>query len=304
MGEAKTWPAYLELFEEGRLAELADKLTARLSECDLCPRLCKVNRIRGELGFCRGGERALVASYGPHYGEERPLVGVRGSGTIFFAGCNLGCIFCQNYDISHGLAGKESSPEELSEIMLQLQSIGCHNINLVTPTHFLPQTISALVLAVEGGLRLPLVYNCGGYELAGVLREMDGVVDIYMPDFKYWDEEVAERYSQAPDYPRRARDALREMHRQVGDLQVDDGGIARRGIILRHLVMPEGIAGTAEVAEFVAEEISKDTYFNLMDQYYPTYEASRYSQLSRRISRDEWNEALQEARRAGLSRFD
>jgi len=304
MGEARTWPAYLKLFEEGKLAELADKLTSRLSECDLCPRLCKVNRSGGELGFCRGGERALVASYGPHYGEERPLVGVRGSGTIFFAGCNLGCIFCQNYDISHGLAGKESSPEKLSEIMLHLQSIGCHNINLVTPTHFLPQILSALFLAVEGGLRLPLVYNCGGYELAGVLREMDGVVDIYMPDFKYWDEEVAERYSQAPDYPRRARDALREMHRQVGDLQVDDGGIARRGIILRHLVMPEGIAGTVGVAKFVAEEISKDTYFNLMDQYYPTYKASQYSQLSRRISRDEWNKALQEARQAGLRRFD
>jgi len=279
-------------------------MTRRLANCDLCPRLCRVNRLAGELGLCQGGELARIASYGPHFGEERPLVGTKGSGTIFFCGCNLGCIFCQNSDISHGLSGEELDAEELAKVMLYLQSTGCHNINLVTPTHFLPQILSALVIAIEGGLQLPIVHNCGGYEREEIIREIDGVVDIYMPDFKFWESAPAEKYCSAADYPERARQAIREMHRQVGDLQMDERRIARRGIILRHLVLPEGLSGTAKVARFIASRISPDTYFNLMDQYRPCFKANSFSELSRRITAEEYRKALQEVQAGGLRRLD
>jgi putative pyruvate formate lyase activating enzyme len=289
----KTYPTYLKLRSDRRLTEIARRMTRRLANCDLCPRLCRVNRLAGELGLCKGGELARVASYGPHFGEERPLVGTKGSGTIFFCGCNLGCIFCQNSDISHGLSGDELDPEELAKVMLYLQSTGCHNINLVTPTHFLPQILSALVIAIGGELQLPIVYNCGGYEREEIIREIDGVVDIYMPDFKFWESAPAEKYCSAGDYPERARQAIGEMHRQVGDLQ-----------ILRHLVLPEGLSGTAGVARFISSQISPDTYFNLMDQYRPCFKANSFSELSRRITAEEYRKAVQEVQAGGLRRLD
>jgi putative pyruvate formate lyase activating enzyme len=299
-----TAPSYIKLYSSGRLGEIAKLLRQKLASCDLCPRLCRVNRLVGELGYCRGGELARVASYGPHFGEERPLVGTNGSGTIFFCGCNLGCIFCQNSDISQGLGGEELDAKGLAGAMLYLQSIGCHNINLVTPTHFLPQILSALAVATEGGLRLPMVYNCGGYERQEIIREIDGVMDIYMPDFKFWESAPASRYCSAEDYPERAKEAIKEMHRQVGDLQTDEKGIATRGLILRHLLLPENLAGTAGVAHFVASEISPNTYFNLMDQYRPSFKAFSYPELSRRITAQEYERARQDAQAGGLRRLD
>jgi putative pyruvate formate lyase activating enzyme len=236
-------------------------------------------------------------------GEEAPLVGRRGSGTIFFSGCNLGCVFCQNWSISHGGEGVEVSVEKLADVMLELQSTGCHNINLVTPTHQMPMILESLLIALRQGLNLPLVYNCGGYEPADVLMILDGVVDIYMPDLKYADTESAEKYSRAADYPSVARGAIREMHRQVGDLAMDEEGIALRGLLVRHLVLPGGLAGTGEVVRFIAEEISQDTYINIMDQYHPCYHAFGHPPLDRRPTGEEFQEALRMAREAGLTRI-
>jgi putative pyruvate formate lyase activating enzyme len=286
---------------------LSDKVRAAeeiLKDCHLCPRRCGVDRTRGEKGFCRVLDRPFVSSWGPHFGEERPLVGRFGSGTIFFAGCNLGCIFCQNWTISHLMEGGEVSFEKLAGVMLELRDAGCHNINLVTPTHQMPMILRALLIARGKGLDLPIVYNTGGYDSLEALRILDGVVDIYMPDFKYSDPEQAKRYSKAPDYPEAAEAAIREMHRQVGDLVMDAQGIALRGLLVRHLVMPGGVAGTAEVVRFIAEEISKDTYINIMDQYHPCYKAFEHPPLDRRITSEEYREAIRLALRAGLRRID
>ncbi len=275
-----------------------------LKECTLCPRRCGVDRTSGELGFCKTSDRPFVSSWGPHFGEERPLVGRFGSGTIFFSRCNLGCIFCQNWTISHLGEGEEISFERLAGIMLALQEEGCHNINLVTPTHQMPMILRSLTIAVEKGLDIPIVYNCGGYESLEALRILSGVIDIYMPDFKYSDPEMALRHSKARDYPQVAKAAIKEMHAQVGDLVMDERGIAVRGLLVRHLVLPGGIAGTEEVVRFLAEEISPDTYINIMDQYYPCYKASEYPPLDRRIDRKEYERAVKAAISAGLRRID
>jgi len=275
---------------------------ARLESCQICPRHCQVARLKGERGFCRVGRLSRVASYTPHFGEEAPLVGRGGSGTIFFAGCNLSCVFCQNYDISQMDQGQDVPAEILARMMLCLQDSGCHNINFVTPTHVVPQILEALVLAGEEGLNIPLVYNSGGYDSAETLRLLDGIFDIYMPDMKYGSDELAIKYSHAPKYTEYAKSAIREMHRQVGDLVMDEDGIAVRGLLVRHLVLPEGSAGTAEVARFLSQEISKNTYLNIMAQYRPEYNACSFPELDRSITLQEYSEAVRLAAAAGLSR--
>jgi putative pyruvate formate lyase activating enzyme len=301
-----TFPAYLQLYRCGELQQRVRDALAELVHCTLCPRACGADRANGELGTCRIGRYARVSSYFPHFGEEEPLRGWNGSGTIFFAQCNLRCVFCQNYDISQSGIFPETSPERLAGMMLELQSMGCHNINLVTPSHIVPQILEALLLAVESGLRLPLVFNTSGYDAIETLHRLDGVVDIYMPDFKMWDENHAQKYLHALDYPQVARIALREMHRQVGVLKIDVRGLAKRGVLVRNLVMPKGIAGTEHIAEFLARELSPDTYVNLMAQYHPSgkVNSTAFSEINRRITQTEYGEAVQTARSAGLSRFD
>ena len=296
-------PAY-RLLQASAFEEAIERLEKVLQDCTLCPRQCHVNRRVGEQGYCRTGSLPFVASWGPHRGEERPLVGAGGSGTIFFSNCNLGCLFCQNYTISHLGEGAEISHERLADVMLTLQKAGCPNINLVTPTHQVPAIVRSVRIAAEQGLSLPLVYNCGGYESLATLALLEGIIDIYMPDFKYADPTAAERCSDAADYPDMARKAIREMYRQVGDLVMDDHGIAMRGLLVRHLVLPEGLAGTDRVVEFIAAEISPNTYLNIMDQYYPCYKAREHPPLNRRISVREYEDALASARRAGIRRID
>jgi putative pyruvate formate lyase activating enzyme len=276
-------------------------LRALASPCRLCPRACGVDRLNGERGFCRAGMRAWVSSAGPHFGEEPELVGHGGSGTIFLSGCNLHCVFCQNHPISQGGEGREASVEELVGTMLRLQGMGCHNVNFVSPTHQVVQIVEALTIARDRGLSLPIVWNCGGYESVEVLKLLDGIVDIYMPDFKYGHSEVASRYSAAPGYFEIAQAALREMHRQVGDLVIEDG-IACHGLLVRHLILPGGLAGTEKVLQFIGEEISPDTYVNVMAQYTPSHRARDYPELSRRITGWEYEEALAISKQVGLHR--
>ena len=297
------WPAYLEVQKTGELLRRAEAAERLLEACRVCPRECLALRLQGETGVCGVADKAMVASYGPHFGEEAPLVGVGGSGTIFLAHCNLCCVFCQNFEISQQGEDRIVSTRELAQMMLDLQRMGCHNINFVTPTHQVPQILRALPAAIEGGLQVPLVYNCGGYESLETLRLLDGVFDIYMPDFKYGDAEVAKRYSKVENYPEMAKAAFREMHRQVGDLVVDRRGIARRGLLVRHLVLPNNLAGTAEVVRFLAE-LSKDTYVNIMTQYRPCYRAHEYPPLARRPTQAEFQEVFRLARDAGLHRLD
>lgn len=286
------------------LAERAERLNARLSECDICPRRCRVNRKAGERGVCRVGGNAPVASFGPHFGEEAPLVGNNGSGTVFFSGCNLRCVFCQNYEISHMGEGGEVSAERLAGIFLSIQRMGCHNLNLVTPTHVTPQIVEALSLASSGGLSIPVVYNCGGYESVDTLEELEGVVDIYMPDVKFLDAEPAGRYCDAPDYPEVVRAALTEMDRQVGPLSLDPRGIALRGVLVRHLVMPGEASTTRRVIDFLADEIGKETYLNLMHQYRPCGRALEFPEIGRRTAAGEWREARDYALERGMFRLD
>jgi len=296
-------PAYLRL-PAGILAEKVMEAEEILKECTLCPRECRVDRTSGEKGFCKTGDKPFISSYGPHFGEEKPLVGRSGSGTIFMGNCNLGCLFCQNYTISHFGEGVEMSFEKVADIMLSLQKQGCHNINFVTPTHQMPMLLRSVMLASEKGLRVPLVYNCGGYESLHALGILDGVVDIYMPDFKYTDPVPAKKYSKAEDYPQAVMAAIKEMHRQVGDLIIDKRGIALRGLLVRHLVLPEGIAGTAEAVRFIAEKISRNTYINIMDQYHPCFKALDHPPLNRRLTAQEYGDAVQMAIDAGLKRID
>jgi putative pyruvate formate lyase activating enzyme len=297
-------PSYIKAHRTGRLAESIEKANKILENCCLCPRRCEVNRLKGEKGNCRTGRAAMVSSFTPHFGEEDPLVGTGGSGTIFMTNCNLLCVFCQNWEISHQGEGNEVSSTTLAGMMLQLQRLGCHNINFVSPTHVVPQILDALAYAVEGGLNVPLIYNTGGYDSVGTLKLLEGIFDIYMPDFKFWDPEIARRYLKAQDYPERAGDAIREMHRQVGDLTLDDKGVAQKGVLLRHLVMPGGVADTREIMRFVAKEISANTYVNIMDQYQPCGSAAKYPPLDRCITHDEYREALRAAREEGIRRFD
>jgi putative pyruvate formate lyase activating enzyme len=297
-------PSYLKAHREGILRERIAAALAILERCRLCPRHCEVNRLKGEQGVCQTGRQASVSSHNAHFGEEDPLVGRGGSGTIFLTQCNLLCVFCQNYEISHLGEGVPVQAGDLADMMVALQGQGCHNINFVTPTHVVPQLLEALPEAVERGLRVPLVYNCGGYEEVATLHLLDGLVDIYMPDFKFWDSQVAERYCKATDYPEKARLAVKEMHRQVGDLTVDDMGIARRGLLIRHLVMPDGLAGTRDIMRFLATEVSKNTYVNVMSQYRPCGEAYRYRELQRMVTVEEYREAVRMAHEEGIHRLD
>lgn len=302
------YPAYLALARSGVLQRRAAAAVAALARCRCCPRACAVDRLHDQTGVCGVGRLARVASHFPHFGEEDCLRGWCGSGTIFFSGCNLRCVFCQNFDISHHGVGAAVSAARLAEMMLELQAAGCHNLNWVTPSHVVPQALEALALAVEAGLRLPVVYNSSGYDSLETLRWLDGVVDIYLPDFKFWEPDVAGRLAHARDYPDAARAALREMHRQVGDLVFDDAGLARRGLLVRHLVMPGGLAGTRPFAEWLVREVSPGTLVNVMEQYHPAGAVletpGRFPDLARRVSPEECRIARAEARAAGLRRFD
>jgi len=304
MGKNEFQASYLSLSASGELAARAERGLAALKECRLCPRRCKINRLAGERGGCQTGRLAVVASYGPHFGEESPISGSSGSGTIFFANCNLGCVFCQNYDISHLGEGEEVTPGELAAMMLDLQERGCHNINFVTPSHVVPQILEALVIAVDRGLVVPLVYNNSGYDEVETLQLLAGVIDIYMPDFKFWEKDSARRLAGAADYPVRVRAAFKEMHHQVGDLMIDSRGIARRGLLVRHLVMPGGLEESRKILGFLASEISFDTYVNIMDQYRPCGRANEFPPVDRFLESEEYAEALEMARKAGLTRFD
>ena len=304
MNQKNFEPAYIRIHKQGLLQEKVEKALQMLEDCSICPRNCKVNRIKGEKGICKGGYLPKISSYSPHFGEERPLVGFQGSGTIFLTHCNLGCIFCQNYSISHIGEGREVSFDRLSKMMIELQKLGCHNINFVSPTHFVPQVMKALLKSVDMGLSVPLVYNTGGYDSVKTLRLLDGIIDIYMPDFKYTSSRVAEQCSHAPDYPEIAKLALKEMHLQVGDLVCDERGIAQRGLLVRHLVLPQGLAGTKEAMQYISSEISPNTYVNIMDQYYPCGDISYDSPLSRRITRQEYEKAIGAAKEEGIIRLD
>ncbi|HET9349731.1 MAG TPA: radical SAM protein [Burkholderiales bacterium] len=298
-------PAYVALAASGELAKRAKAAYRHLEDCDLCARYCRVNRRKGiEGAVCRTGERTVVASYGAHHGEEDPLRGWAGSGTIFFSWCNLRCMFCQNWDISQRGVGREVEPREIADMMLALQTQGCHNVNLVSPSHVVAQIIAAVADAAARGLRLPLVYNTGGYDSPEALALLEGIVDIYMPDMKYGDSALARKYSKVRNYVEVNRAAVKEMHRQVGDLVLDENGIARRGLLVRHLVMPHGIGGTGEVLAFLASEISSNTYLNLMDQYRPAHRAHEFPELDRPITREDYREALAIAARHGLRRID
>lgn len=296
-------PSYIELHSNGRLAGCVEELYQRMHACTLCPRRCSVDRVAGQKGRCRSGIQPIVSSFHAHFGEEAPISGRSGSGTIFFTNCNLACIFCQNYDISHLGRGEEITCEELADMMLELQKRGCHNINFVSPTHMNYAIVKALSIAVPRGLCVPLVYNSGGYDSAEILKMLEGVYDIYMPDFKYMDPETAERLSGAADYPEAAMAAIREMHRQTGDLILDGNGIAQRGLLVRHLVLPNNIAATDRVINFIAN-LSRDTYINIMDQYRPEYRAGECFDLRRRTTLQEYDDAVEYALRCGLARID
>jgi putative pyruvate formate lyase activating enzyme len=297
--------AYLELLRSGELKRRIEETHSMLEECRLCGRECRVNRLESTKGaVCRTGEKALVSSFNAHFGEEDPLVGQHGSGTIFFTNCNLKCQFCQNCEISQLGEGREVSLEEIASMMLHLQGRGCHNINFVSPTHVIPQIMAALLIAADKGLQVPLVHNTGGYDSLEALRLLDGIVDIYMPDMKYADQEAGRKYSKVKDYPQVNQAAVKEMHHQVGDLVMDERGIAQRGLLIRHLVLPNGLAGTAEIVKFLAQEISPQTYLNVMAQYRPMYKAHEYPKINRRPTLEELQEAINLAQEAGLTRLD
>jgi putative pyruvate formate lyase activating enzyme len=297
-------PVYVRTYARDALGPRVERALQLLESCTSCPRNCKVNRLENKFGVCKTGRHTVVSSHFPHHGEEDCLRGWKGSGTIFFTGCNLRCVFCQNFDISWQVRGTPAPPRHLAAMMLELQAQGCHNINFVTPEHVAPQIVEALPFAIEGGLRLPLVYNTSAYDSMESLALMDGLVDIYMPDFKYWDSENARKYSRAPDYPEVARRAIKEMHHQVGNLVIDPNGLARRGLLIRHLVMPEDVAGTRAVVKWIADELSPETYVNVMGQYHPAgkVSTSEHAEINRRVTPVEFQRALDAAWQAGLKR--
>lgn len=306
-------PAYLSLYRRGELGTRTERALEELADCCACPRDCHVNRLDNKQLICQTGRHAIISSAFAHFGEEDCLRGRRGSGTIFFGGCNLRCVFCQNWDISQQAAGKAHTAEDIAALMLALQERGCHNINLVTPEHVAPQVVEALAVAVPAGLRLPIVYNTSAYDALSSLELLDGLVDIYMPDFKFWNKESARRLAKAKDYPVRAREAILEMHRQVGDLCFGSDGLARRGLLVRHLVMPGQTAESAEIFRWFANNVSTDTYINVMGQYRPDYQvagqnvnnsSTKYSDIDRQPYRAEIDDAYKAARKVGLWRFD
>ena len=309
MANSQKNSVYISMYENGTLSDRAAAAGHLLAGCNLCPRRCGANRLEGETGACGIGSRARVASFGPHFGEEQPLVGGCGSGAIFFAGCNLGCVFCQNDKIAHLEDPGDDVPEAvtgagLAEIMLDLQERGCLNINLVTPSHVVPQILEALLLAVDQGLYLPLVYNSSGYDSVHTLQLLDNIIDIYLPDCKFITPETAGRYLGAADYPKVMRAAVREMHRQVGDLVLDEDGIALCGLLVRHLVMPGCLPDTRKIASFLVEEIGPQTYVNIMDQYHPCFRAGEFAEINRPLLPAEYEQAMRIVRQAGLHRFD
>ena len=302
-----SWPAYLSL-PRGELDRRIEEALRVLADCTVCPRDCHVDRVADDKAVCKVGRRARVASWFPHFGEEDCLRGWNGSGTIFFSWCNLKCVFCQNWEVSNEGAGEELDARGLAAVMLELQGRGCHNVNFVTPEHVVPQILEALPYAIEGGLSLPLVYNTSAYDSLHSLSLMEGLVDIYMPDFKYWDEHRSAQLLKAKDYPARARAAILEMHRQVGVLETDGDGLARRGVIIRHLVMPDGLDDTRAILRWIADELDPETYVNVMDQYHPDgrvlREPAKFAALNRILSQAEWEGAVEAARLAGLRRLD
>ena len=296
--------AYRKLLEQKKFSKLIFNAEKMLENCVCCGWECGVNRLKNEIGVCRTGEFAKIASYGPHFGEEKPIRGFCGSGTVFFTGCNLRCQYCQNATISQTEVGEKISSEDLAVIFLELQNCGCHNINLVSPTHVVPQIIKAIYHAAQDGLAIPVVYNTGGYDSLQALSLLDGIVDIYMPDMKYASKQIAQRYSRIANYPAINQTAVFEMHRQVGDLDLDGQGIARRGLLVRHLILPNGLAGTENIVQFLADKISRKTYLNLMDQYRPVFKANQNTKLSRQILTREFTDAVQMALNVGIIRLD
>jgi putative pyruvate formate lyase activating enzyme len=297
-------PSYIKLYEKGDLQHRVQKALSMLEDCRLCPRTCGINRLQGEIGYCKTGRYAKVAGCNAHFGEEAPLVGKNGSGTLFLSSCNLLCTFCQNDDISHHNKGVEVDLDRMAGMMVHLSRRGCHNINFVTPTHVVPQILEALVPAIEQGLSIPLVYNAGGYESVETLALLEGIFDIYMPDFKFWDNNMGGRFCNVSDYREKAIMGVKEMHRQVGDLLIDADGLAVRGLLVRHLVMPNRVAGTEKIVTFLANEISTNTYLNLMDQYRPCGAAEADTLIDRMITAGEFQQALDRAEEAGLKRLD
>jgi putative pyruvate formate lyase activating enzyme len=291
---------YIDAFDSGTLHKKARLARDMLAACGICPRKCGVNRLKNEVGFCRTGASAIVCSTFAHHGEEPALSGTKGSGTLFFARCNLKCSYCQNYEFSQLQEGREVTKEELAAAMLELQKLGCHNINLVTPTHIMPQILEALSLAVEGGLRLPLVYNTSGYELPEMIRLLDGIIDIYLPDMRYADDDAAIRYSCAPGYAATNQKAVKEMFRQVGKGTYDKDDCLTRGLIIRHLVLPENIAGTEKILAFIAKELSHEIPVSLMSQYQPCFEAEKEPPLDRRLTLEEYEHAVSLLKKYGL----
>lgn len=293
-------PLFIEAYKSSKLQSAADKMLSMLSSCKICPRKCGVNRLSGQVGFCKTSLKPKVYSYFPHHGEEPPISGTRGSGTIFFSGCNMSCCYCQNYKFSQETEGREVNLEELAEFMLSLQKQNCHNINLVSPTHIIPQILKALVIAAQKGLNIPLVYNTSGYESAETIRMLDGIIDIYLVDMRYADSRMADKYSQAPDYPRYNMASVKEMHRQAGIAKFDKQDIMQRGTIIRHLVLPDNISGTQKIMQFIAKEVSEETYISLMSQYHPYYKAELSPEINRRISYSEYEEAKKLMKKYGL----
>lgn len=295
------YPSYLTAYDKGILEIRAKNIFQFLESCTICPRKCKVNRLNGEYGLCGTGIKPRIYSYMVHHGEEPPISGINGSGTIFFSGCNMRCVYCQNYDFSQAVEkGREVDPERLAGIMLKLQDMNCHNINLVTPTHVMPQILMALNLAIPKGLKIPLVYNTGGYDSVDMIKLLDGIVDIYLPDMRYSDNPAAKRYSCAADYPVYNRQAVKEMHRQVGEAVISEDGIMKKGIVIRHLVLPNDISGTKETMNFIAKEVSQDTYISLMSQYLPLYKAAQFKEIARRTTQQEYEFAREIMHSYGL----
>ncbi|MCX8021314.1 MAG: radical SAM protein [Syntrophorhabdaceae bacterium] len=298
-------PSYLKLHRSGELKKRGERLWESMGSCNLCPRGCGVNRLKGEKGFCNANSQLMVSAFHPHFGEEKPITGWNGSGTIFFTHCNLRCVYCINWEINHEGRGEVVTIEQLAEMMLGLQKIGCHNINLVTPTHYSPHILLAADMAAAKGLRLPLLYNSSGWEKLDVLKILDGVVDIYLPDFKYSNGKMASKYSSGADtYPGITKIAISEMHRQVGVARLEKDGLIKKGLIIRHLVLPNNVSGTREVLHWIANNLPKDTYVNLMSQYTPQYKAFQYHEISRKITRKEYNDAIKWAREFGLINLD
>jgi len=285
-------PSYLAAHKSGALDKAINTAHKLLACCEICPRKCKINRLKGEMGFCKTGLQAEVYSYLAHHGEEPPISGTKGSGTIFFSHCNMACVYCQNYEFSQkNEQGRGVSDQELAQIMLKLQGMGCHNINLVSPTHVMPQILQALKIAIKTGLKIPLVYNTSGYELPEIIKLLEGIVDIYLPDMRYAETIMSQKFSNSPDYPNYNQLAIKEMHRQVGLAQINDKGIIEKGVIIRHLVLPANISGTEKIMKFIAQEVSVHTYISLMSQYSPYYKACDYPELKRRLTLQEYEAA-------------